>query len=343
MEGRSIVFASGKGGTGKTTTVANLGVALAQFGKEVILLDADLTMANLSLVLGMEDIPVTLHDVLAREADLKDAIYEGPAGVKVIPGGLSLEKVKKAKPERLRELMREISQLADFILIDAPAGLEMTSVTALLIGKELIVVTNPEISAITDSLKTKLIAEKLGTLPLGVILNRVTNEKTELTQDEIEAILEVPVLAMIPEDPEVKRASAYGVPLVIKNPTSPRRYSYQAISCQTCGNQVAAARAGEPDKEGLQSDLRREEVMAAAVLYVLLVILLILVIVLTMLYLSAKNNPPYYVVYDEETKTALKRRVLNLKEELEGELEQFDVEDWEKALEESIDEEVRSL
>ncbi len=237
MEGRSIVFASGKGGTGKTTTVANLGVALAQFGKEVILLDADLTMANLSLVLGMEDIPVTLHDVLAREADLKDAIYEGPAGVKVIPGGLSLEKVKKAKPERLRELMREISQLADFILIDAPAGLEMTSVTALLIGKELIVVTNPEISAITDSLKTKLIAEKLGTLPLGVILNRVTNEKTELTRDEIEAILEVPVLAMIPpEDPEVKRASAYGVPLVIKNPpTSPAAIAIKQLAAKLAG------------------------------------------------------------------------------------------------------------
>ncbi|AMQ18128.1 hypothetical protein A0127_02560 [Thermococcus peptonophilus] len=82
--------------------------------------------------------------------------------------------------------------------------------------------------------------------------------------------------------------------------------------------------------------------MAGVVLYALLVILLILVIVLTMLYLSAKNNP-YYVVYDEETKTALKRRVLNLKEELEGELEQFDVDDWEKALEESIDEEVRNL
>ena len=90
MEGRSIVFASGKGGTGKTTTVANIGVALAQFGKEVIVIDADITMANLSLILGMEDIPVTLHDVLAGEAELKDAIYEGPAGVKVIPGGLSL-------------------------------------------------------------------------------------------------------------------------------------------------------------------------------------------------------------------------------------------------------------
>ncbi|MBP1911007.1 hypothetical protein [Thermococcus stetteri] len=82
--------------------------------------------------------------------------------------------------------------------------------------------------------------------------------------------------------------------------------------------------------------------MSQVLLYVLVVILLILVIILTMLYLSAKKNP-YYVVYDEETKTALTRRVLNLKEELEGELEQFDVEDWEKALEESIDEEVRNL
>ncbi len=235
LEGRSIVFASGKGGTGKTTTVANLGVALAQFGKEVILLDADITMANLSLVLGMEDIPITLHDVLAGEADLKDAIYEGPAGVKVIPGGLSLEKIKKAKPERLRQLIREIGQMADFVLIDAPAGLEMTSVTALLIGKELIIVTNPEISAITDSLKTKLIAEKLGTLPLGAILNRVTNEKTELTREEIEAILEVPVLATIPEDPEVKRASAYGVPLVIKNPTSPAAIAIKQLAAKLAG------------------------------------------------------------------------------------------------------------
>jgi len=82
--------------------------------------------------------------------------------------------------------------------------------------------------------------------------------------------------------------------------------------------------------------------MVAVFLYGLVVILLILVIVLTILYISARNNP-YYVVYDEETKTALKRRVMNLKEELEGELEQFDVDDWERSLEESIDEEVKNL
>jgi len=192
--GRSIVFASGKGGTGKTTAIANVGVALAQFGKEVIVIDADITMANLSLILGMEDIPITLHDVLSGEAELNDAIYEGPA-----------------------------------------RGLEMTSITALLIGKELILVTNPEISAITDSLKTKLVAEKLGTLPLGAVLNRVTNEKTELSKEDIETILDVPVLMIIPEDPEVKRASAYGIPLVIKNPTSPAAIAYKQLAAKLAG------------------------------------------------------------------------------------------------------------
>ncbi|HDZ35965.1 MAG TPA: hypothetical protein ENH81_03500 [Thermococcus sp.] len=82
--------------------------------------------------------------------------------------------------------------------------------------------------------------------------------------------------------------------------------------------------------------------MASALLYGVIVILLVLNIVLLMLYYSAKSSP-YYVVYDEETKSALKRRVTSLKEDLENELVDFDVEEWEKALEESIDEEVRSL
>ncbi|WP_297535950.1 hypothetical protein [Thermococcus sp.] len=77
-------------------------------------------------------------------------------------------------------------------------------------------------------------------------------------------------------------------------------------------------------------------------IYGIILILIVIIIILLMLYFSARNNP-YYVVYDEETKTALKRRVMSLKEELEGELENFDVEDWEKTLEESIDEEVKNL
>ncbi|ASJ04942.1 MULTISPECIES: hypothetical protein [Thermococcus] len=82
--------------------------------------------------------------------------------------------------------------------------------------------------------------------------------------------------------------------------------------------------------------------MAEALLYGIVIILIVLNIVLLMLYYSAKSNP-YYVVYDEETKSALKRRVTSLKEDLESELVDFDVEEWEKTLEESIDEEVRNL
>ncbi|NJE85731.1 hypothetical protein E3E23_07825 [Thermococcus sp. CX2] len=82
--------------------------------------------------------------------------------------------------------------------------------------------------------------------------------------------------------------------------------------------------------------------MDNVILYGVVVILIVLNIVLTMLYFSAKNNP-YYVVYDEETKNALKRRVTSLKEDLESELVDFDIEEWERTLEESIDEEVRNL
>ncbi|GAB6101441.1 hypothetical protein JCM16138_06640 [Thermococcus atlanticus] len=82
--------------------------------------------------------------------------------------------------------------------------------------------------------------------------------------------------------------------------------------------------------------------MVTTIIYGIIVLLVLLNIVLILLYLSAKNNP-YYVVYDEETKSALKRRVLSLKDELESELTEFDVEEWERTLEESIEEEVKRL
>lgn len=82
---RVIVVASGKGGVGKTTITANLGVALSTYGEETLVLDADVAMANLELILGMEGKSVTLHDVLSGDASIEDAIYEGPGGVKVVP------------------------------------------------------------------------------------------------------------------------------------------------------------------------------------------------------------------------------------------------------------------
>ena len=141
---RAYTIASGKGGTGKTTVTVNLGTSLAQLGKETFILDADIGMANLGLVLGLESVPVTLHEVLAGKASVDDAIYEGPNGLKVVPSGISLQGFQNADPEKMKDVMRDLIGRSDFLLIDAPAGISKDGVVALAIADEVILVVNPE-------------------------------------------------------------------------------------------------------------------------------------------------------------------------------------------------------
>ena len=206
---RVIVVASGKGGVGKTTITANLGVALSTYGEETLVLDADVAMANLELILGMEGKSVTLHDVLSGDASIEDAIYEGPGGVKVVPAGISLEGLRKIKLDRLEDALETLVHNIDVLLIDAPAGLEKDALASIAAAQEMILVTTPEVPSISDALKTKIIANKLGVDIIGVVINRELHDKTFLTINEIETILEVPVIAVIPDDPEVSRAAAF--------------------------------------------------------------------------------------------------------------------------------------
>jgi septum site-determining protein MinD len=129
---RVITVASGKGGVGKTT----------------IVLDADVAMANLELILGMEGKSVTLHDVLSGAASIEDAIYEGPGGVKVVPAGISLEGLRKVKMERLESALEILVENTDILLIDAPAGLEKDALAAIAAAQEMILVTTPEVPSV---------------------------------------------------------------------------------------------------------------------------------------------------------------------------------------------------
>ena len=135
---RVIVVASGKGGVGKTTITANLGVALSTFGEETLVLDADVAMANLELILGMEGKSVTLHDVLSGDASIEDAIYEGPGGLKVVPAGISLDGLRKIKLDRLEDALETILQDTDILLIDAPAGLEKDALASIAAAQEIV-------------------------------------------------------------------------------------------------------------------------------------------------------------------------------------------------------------
>ena len=159
---RVFTFASGKGGTGKTTATVNIGTCLAQFGKNTIIMDADIGMANLGLALGLEDVPVTLHEVLAGKAHVQDAIYEGPAGVKVVPSGISLQGFQQANPELLKDVLKDLVEVCDYLLIDAPAGISRDGIIPLAVADDVILIVNPELSSIVDALKTKILTEVIG-------------------------------------------------------------------------------------------------------------------------------------------------------------------------------------
>ncbi|MCD6466962.1 MAG: cell division ATPase MinD [Methanomicrobia archaeon] len=230
-----ITVASGKGGTGKTTTTANLGIALAALNRQTIILDADIAMANLALLLGMEKIDVTLHEVLAGEKDIKDAIYHGPKGVMVVPCGISLAGFQKSHPEKLQEVLMDLLGEAEFLFIDAPAGLGKDSIIPMAIADEILLVLNPEVSSVSDGLKIKIMADTIETSVRGIILNRVRRMEGEIGRDKVEKIFNLKVLAEIPEDTSVIDSVAKRRPVILTKPNSSAAMAYRKLAADLVG------------------------------------------------------------------------------------------------------------
>jgi septum site-determining protein MinD len=198
-------------------------------------MDADIGMANVGLLLGLQDAPITLHEILAGKGTLNEAIYEGPAGLKVIPSGLSLQGFQQADPERIRDVMSELIKRCEFLLIDAPAGISKDGVVPLAVADEVVLVVNPELSSIVDALKTKILTEVVGGQVLGSIINRVDQEKVEVITKKMEKVLGVKVIGTIPEDPNVRRAAAAKTPIVVKYPASPASVAFKRIASDLVG------------------------------------------------------------------------------------------------------------
>lgn len=235
--GRVIAVASGKGGTGKTTITANLGIALAKMGQKVLLIDADVAMANLSLILGMQSSPITLHDVLLGEAQVQDAIYDGPEGVRFIPSGLSLDNYKRVDSERLTSIVSQLTDQYDYILLDVAAGIEKNVLSALSASQETLMITMPTSPAIADALKTKIVAQRLGSKVIGVVINFVMNEKGEIAKKDISDMLELPVYGNVPYDPEVRKSFMQEKvsPVIVRKPSSPASEEITKVASKLTG------------------------------------------------------------------------------------------------------------
>ena len=218
---RIIGIASGKGGVGKTTVTVNLGAALArELKKDVIIVDCNVTTSHLGLHLGMYTFPTTLNDVLRGKARIESAIYEHFSGVRIIPASLFLEDLKGVDVVKIKSTIKKLEGMADYILLDSAPGLGREAMAALDACDEIIFVTTPYVPSLTDIAKSQTIAEDKGIKIIGVVLNMLTGEKHEPTQNEVEAIIKLPVLARIPFDKKILRSLSAKSPVVMAYPSS---------------------------------------------------------------------------------------------------------------------------
>ncbi|PIN69655.1 septum site-determining protein MinD [Candidatus Woesearchaeota archaeon CG11_big_fil_rev_8_21_14_0_20_43_8] len=232
---RFIVIASGKGGVGKTTTAINLGVALSEFGKSVILVDANLNTPNVGLHLGTPIVPITLHDALKGKRSILDAAYLHPSGLHVIPSRISIDELNSVNPERMSIVIPQLHGTTDVVILDGAAGLGLETQAAMRVADEMLVVTNPEIPAVTDALKVIKVAEKAGCHVTGIILNRIRNDDFEMSVENVERILERPVLIAIPDDHNVRKALVLKHPVVYTHPKASSSQHFKKLAANLLG------------------------------------------------------------------------------------------------------------
>lgn len=217
----AFAVASGKGGTGKTTSTLALGMALAE-SYDVTVVDADTGMANLLFHAGLSEAETTLHDVLAGTAAVDDARYER-FGMTVVPCGTSLDGFRDADPTRLRDVVATLAADTDVILLDSAAALSSRSaILPVVLADRVVIIIQPTIPALSDGLKVQEYATSYGTDVAGVVFNKVRDgDAIDRIADKTERYFDGPTLATVPASEAAREARRAGRPLLAHAPESP--------------------------------------------------------------------------------------------------------------------------
>jgi septum site-determining protein MinD len=241
--GRAIVITSGKGGVGKTTTTANVGAALGATGASVVLVDADVGLRNLDIVLGLES-RVRFHvlDVLEGKAELDDALVSDKRvpTMKLLAASQTREK-DDVDTQAFRALIERLRGRFDYVLIDCPAGIETGFQNAIVAADEAIVVCTPEVSAVRDADRVVgLLGERVS---IRLIVNRLrpvlVRRGKMLSVDDVNAILRLPLLGVIADEPDVIISTNKGEPLALDDASSTGD-AYRKIAARIAGTDTSA-------------------------------------------------------------------------------------------------------
>jgi septum site-determining protein MinD len=243
-ESRVIVITSGKGGVGKTTAVANIGISVARLGYRVALVDADIGLRNLDLLLGLENrVLYTAMEVLDGKCRLDQALIRDKRwkNLALLPISKNRQRYNVDR-QGITILVNSLQELGyQYIVIDCPAGIDIGFINAITPANEAIVVTTPEITAIRDADRVTGLLEANNIFNVKLLLNRVRLEIIQrndiISVDDVQEMLGIPLLGAVPEDSNVIVATNRGEPLVLRKKITLSGIAFENAARRLIGRQ----------------------------------------------------------------------------------------------------------
>jgi septum site-determining protein MinD len=241
---RVIVITSGKGGVGKTTMTANIGMSLARLDYSTLLIDADVGLRNLDLLLGLENrIIYTGLDVLNGTCRIEQAIIKDKRQPKLAFFPLASNQTDNpVSGEQIKELITEVKKTYEYILIDSPAGIDRGFLTAIECVNEAIVVVTPEVPSIRDADRVIGIMMSKSITQIGLIINRIKPHmiKTDdmMSLEDIMGILGIPLIGVIPDTEKIIIASNRGEPIVLEQKARLPRIAFENTTRRLIGEEI---------------------------------------------------------------------------------------------------------